>query len=328
MDFSKLLMISKENNAFNRWLEKSIHRFPDGYVGARTLKEQRKEISLANQESKLKHRLLSHRSLVPKLLAVSGLSSIARRQACDIRLNYNDLKIVNLPSSFNGYKLLHISDPHFNANEQLTDNLIDKINQATYDICVLTGDYRYRSFGPLDAVLTGLERLNSAIDSNIVAILGNHDPLSVVPEMEALGMNVLLNENMLISKNNESIVLAGVDDPSYYKTHDLSKTLILNNAPSTDEAVCTLLLAHSPNIIEQASKHGVNAYLCGHTHGGQICLPGGIPILKDSAIPRWCIAGKWHYENMVGYTSVGCGVSVAEARFFCPPEITVHTLFT
>jgi hypothetical protein len=66
--------------------------------------------------------------------------------------------------------------------------------------------------------------------------------------------------------------------------------------------------------------------LCGHTHGGQVCLPGGVPILTDSGSPRAFARGAWRYRGMAGYTSVGCGSSIVDARFNCPPEVTLHRL--
>jgi predicted MPP superfamily phosphohydrolase len=66
--------------------------------------------------------------------------------------------------------------------------------------------------------------------------------------------------------------------------------------------------------------------LAGHTHGGQICLPGGIPITLDSNLPRAFGAGSWRYGAMTGYTSVGAGCSLVPVRLNCPPEITLHRL--
>ena len=66
--------------------------------------------------------------------------------------------------------------------------------------------------------------------------------------------------------------------------------------------------------------------LCGHTHGGQICLPGGVPILTDSDAPRAFARGAWNYRGMAGYTSVGCGSSIVDVRLNCLPEVTLHHL--
>jgi predicted MPP superfamily phosphohydrolase len=66
--------------------------------------------------------------------------------------------------------------------------------------------------------------------------------------------------------------------------------------------------------------------LSGHTHGGQICLPGSIPITLDATLPRRMGSGAWQYHRMSGYTSVGAGSSIIAVRLNCPPEITLHHL--
>jgi len=66
--------------------------------------------------------------------------------------------------------------------------------------------------------------------------------------------------------------------------------------------------------------------LSGHTHGGQICLPGGIPVTLDAKCPRYVGKGAWQYADMLGYTSVGSGTSIVNVRYNCLPEVTLHKL--
>ena len=82
----------------------------------------------------------------------------------------------------------------------------------------------------------------------------------------------------------------------------------------------------APEIYRQAAHAGFDLILSGHTHGGQICLPGGIPILLEADVPRALGAGSWRHRRMVGYTSVGTGSSVVPVRFNNRPEITLHRL--
>jgi predicted MPP superfamily phosphohydrolase len=83
-------------------------------------------------------------------------------------------------------------------------------------------------------------------------------------------------------------------------------------------------ISHTPEVYRQAADADFNLLLSGHTHGGQICLPGGIPITLNSVLPRSMGSGPWKYHDMIGYTSVGAGSSVVPVRFNCPPEITLH----
>jgi uncharacterized protein len=87
-----------------------------------------------------------------------------------------------------------------------------------------------------------------------------------------------------------------------------------------------VLLVHSPELIDEARDFGAGLYLCGHTHGGQICLPGSIPIITNAACSRRFIAGPWQDGPMAGYTHRGTGVSCVPVRFNCPGEVVVHTL--
>jgi predicted MPP superfamily phosphohydrolase len=86
------------------------------------------------------------------------------------------------------------------------------------------------------------------------------------------------------------------------------------------------LLSHTPEIYRQAAHAGYDLLLGGHTHGGQICLPGSIPITLDAVLPRRMGSGAWKYHHMAGYTSVGVGSSIVAVRINCPPEITLHQL--
>jgi predicted MPP superfamily phosphohydrolase len=88
----------------------------------------------------------------------------------------------------------------------------------------------------------------------------------------------------------------------------------------------SILLSHTPEIYQQAAHADFSVLLSGHTHGGQICLPGRIPITLDSVLPRYMGSGSWKYRTTDGYTSVGLGCSIVPVRFNCPPEITLHLL--
>jgi predicted MPP superfamily phosphohydrolase len=190
-----------------------------------------------------------------------------------------------------------------------------------YDICVLTGDYRGKTWGPHEAALQGVARVQASLRSQTYAVLGNHDTIRMVPGLDAMGIRTLLNEHVLIERGGDCIHLAGIDDAHYFRVDNIEKA-----ASSIPREDFSILLSHTPEIFRQAAHADFNVLLSGHTHGGQICLPGGIAITLDSILPRKMGAGPWRYANMVGYTSVGAGTSVVSVRFNCPPEITLHRL--
>jgi predicted MPP superfamily phosphohydrolase len=143
----------------------------------------------------------------------------------------------------------------------------------------------------------------------------------MVPGLEQMGIRMLLNECEIIECENQRIHLAGIDDAHFYRVDNIEKAAL--SIPADEFSI---LLSHTPEIYQQAAHADFNLLLSGHTHGGQICLPGRVPITLDSVLPRHMGAGAWKYRDMIGYTSVGAGSSVVPVRFNCPPEITLHYL--
>lgn len=222
-----------------------------------------------------------------------------------------------------GLRILHLTDIHIDGFSDGGTALFSIIDSLQYDLCVFTGDYRMHTHNSYKAAATGMSQLITHINCplGIYAVLGNHDFIEQVPFLEESGARVLLNEGAVISHNGGEIFIAGIDDPHFYGTHDIERSFSGRN-----KIMPTILLAHSPEVYTEAEKSDVDLYLCGHTHGGQICLPGGIPIITHAACPRHLTRGSWQYGSMNGYTSRGAGCSGVQARFNCPPEITIHTL--
>jgi predicted MPP superfamily phosphohydrolase len=132
---------------------------------------------------------------------------------------------------------------------------------------------------------------------------------------------MLLNECAVIARGDQRIHLAGIDDAHFFRVDNIEKA-----ASEIPQGGFSILLSHTPEVYRQAAHAGFSLILSGHTHGGQLCLPGQIPITLDSALPRRMGAGAWTYNAMAGYTSVGLGSSIVAARINCLPEITLHRL--
>ena len=254
-------------------------------------------------------------------LTLTGLYGRGRRNATQIKLRRHDVISSGIPKAFDGFTILQLSDLHFDMSEGAMIKLATMLPNIEYDLCVLTGDYRAQTFGDYEPALAGMARLCSAIKTPIYGVLGNHDTIRMVPGLEDMGIKMLLNENLSIERNNQRIYLAGIDDAHFYRVDNIEKAAI--GVPSGDFSI---LLSHTPEVYQQASYADFNLLLSGHTHGGQICLPGRIPITLDSVLPRYMGSGPWEYREMIGYTSVGAGTSVVPVRYNCPPEITLHRL--
>jgi predicted MPP superfamily phosphohydrolase len=201
------------------------------------------------------------------------------------------------------------------------ERVLELLDKLAYDICVLTGDYRAKTFGPYADALAGVARVRAGIRGSIFGVLGNHDTISMVPRLEDMGIRMLLNECETIERGGERIHLAGIDDAHFYCMDNIEKA-----ADTIPHDAFSILISHTPEIYRQAAHANFNVLLGGHTHGGQICLPGGVPLTLDSVLPRSMGAGPWKHGKMIGYTSVGAGSAAVPVRFNCPPEITLHHL--
>lgn len=261
------------------------------------------------------------RQAVGGALAIAGLAGRGRRNVLDIRVRHNRVVLPNLPAQFDGFTLLQISDPHFDCLPQFPHRLAELVRDLDYDVCVFTGDYRFQTHGPYQAALDAMAVVRGQLRESVYAILGNHDSLRMITPIESLGIRLLINESIALQRGEATIHLAGVDDPHYFAVDNLNAA----GADIPDDAV-SILLAHSPEIYRNAAYAGFDLMLCGHTHGGQMCLPGGIALTYNSAAPRFVGRGVWGFAGMQGYTSAGTGSSVVVARFNCPPEVTLHHL--
>jgi predicted MPP superfamily phosphohydrolase len=256
-------------------------------------------------------------------LKIVGLYNRARRNAHAIRVVHNLVKLPSLPVGCDGLRILHLSDLHIDMSEDLIKRLIECVSGLEYDLCVLTGDYRFRTYGNADLVMGGMKQLKARLHSPVYAVLGNHDSVKMLPDLEDIGIRVLMNEHVVFEHNTGALYLAGIDDAHFFGVDNIEKAM-----EEIPEDACCVLLSHTPEVYRKAAHAGADLLLCGHTHGGQICLPGGYPLTLDARIPRKFGNGSWQYATMLGYTSPGAGSSMVDVRLNCPPEVTVHRLST
>src|SRR5215831_9362026 len=259
--------------------------------------------------------------IIEVLLKSSGTYSIGVRNAANVELRHNIVRLSRLPAAFNSFSILHLSDLHCDLSERAMSRVAEILDRVIYDICVITGDYRGRTFGSFEACLRGVAALRSTIRGAVYGILGNHDSILMLPHLEQLEIRMLMNESIVIERDGARLHLAGIDDAHFYRTDNMEKA-----AEHIPHDECSILLSHTPEIYRQAAHAGFDLMLSGHTHGGQICLPGRIPLTLASVLPRQLGAGAWHHQGLLGYTSVGAGTVLVPARFNCPPEITLHRL--
>ena len=244
------------------------------------------------------------------------------RNAKNIVVREIDVSFTDLPESFDSYRILHLTDLHLDAIEGIENIVCERVQNLQYDLCVMTGDYREGIDGGFKQISNPMKRMVAAIKAKdgILATLGNHDSYLMVEHLERMGIKILVNETLFIVRKKERIAVTGLDDPHYYYTDQIVTTL------EEDIKDFKIVLAHSPEVYDLAADNDYNLYLCGHTHGGQICLPVGIPIFTHLCNGRKFYRGLWSYAKMKGYTSQGFGTSAIPIRFNTQGEIAVITL--
>jgi predicted MPP superfamily phosphohydrolase len=268
---------------------------------------------------KLKHRAVL---LFGILLRASGLFKYGYRNALNIQTRHVELSPSALPEAFRGYRILHLSDLHLDSMEELAGRIAQAVAPLACDLCVITGDFRYPRHGPYEQILSPLERVVDAVRAKdgIYAVPGNHDTQAMSEDVEKLGVRLLTNERAVIERKGQRFFIIGVDDPHDYHTEDAINCLERGGGGFR------LLLAHSPELYFEAAASGIHLYLCGHAHGGQICLPGGYPLMTFLNTGKRFYKGVWRHRGMIGHTSPGCGSSKIPVRFNCMPEVTLLTL--
>jgi uncharacterized protein len=220
-------------------------------------------------------------TIIETALRMTGTYGRGRANAGNVQLRLNTVHLPNLPSAFDGSAILRLSDLHADLNGRAMQRVAELTHDLDYDLCVLTGDYRGRTHGDCKPCLEVIARLCEVLRGDIYGVLGNHDSIAMVPDLEAFGIHMLLNECVAIRSGPASIYLAGVDDANLYRADDIEKA-----AADIPHDCVSVLLSHTPEIYRQAAHAGFDLMLSGHTHGGQICRPGGVPILLAADLPR------------------------------------------
>lgn len=285
---------------------------PEWSALAKTLRERRRVLEdLRRDERRAFHTRIALAG-IKGVLSVLGLYGRGIRNANRPILVERDVFLPGLPAALDGYRLLHVSDFHFDLRPLYTEALCELLDPLEVDLCLMTGDYRYGRSGSLDEVVGPMTRVMSCIHARdgVAASLGNHDVLGYVAPFEALGIRVLVNESIGLCLKGERVWVLGVDDSHFFQAHSIP----LADA-GVPEGAFKILLAHTPELYEEAYSHGVDLYLCGHTHAGQIRFPLLGSLHANVRCPKRFRAGLWSYEALCGHTSAGLGTTDVPVRY-------------
>ena len=248
----------------------------------------------------------------------------AQEEARTLLVTRQRLACPGLPASFDGLRVLHLTDLHLGSGYSPASTVLSEANRLNPDLIVVTGDLVGERAGVEQSERFLLE-LTQRWPTYVV--LGNADARAVrkrdlVELWQRAGATVLVNDRAAVERNGDRIWIVGVDDP--HRGHD-SLDLALRHMPPEE---FTLLLAHSPDIALRPRVKEANLVLCGHTHGGQICFPGLGALYTRTRLPVHYASGLHRVNGATLMISRGAGSTRLGLRLHCPPEITLLTLMS
>ena len=259
---------------------------------------------------------------LPTVFRVAGLYGWGRRNAGDIRVTPVEFVCPRLPTAFDGYTILFLSDIHAAAIPEMIDKAVGIVGHLAPDLVLLGGDYQCSGTPSAAKTVELMAPLLAAMTppDGMFGILGNHDRHDMVEALEGHGVTMLVNRHITVERGGKRLVVVGTDDVHCFYTKAALDAV--RQAPTGFR----IALIHSPEFADQTALSGFDLYLAGHTHGGQVCLPGGRPIITARDGHRALAKGRWTHHGMPGYTTTGLGSSLPAVRFNSRPELVMIRL--
>ncbi|MDO0824420.1 metallophosphoesterase [Desulfosporosinus nitroreducens] len=264
-------------------------------------------------------------------LAGAGVLGWAEYDTLTLKRQEWDLYYPNLPAALEGKTICQLSDLHLETLRISPENIYESVMAEKPDLLVITGDIisTRTDLDKLDPYLGGL----TAPYGNFV-VLGNNDYSHLsrtlfkryLQELNSIGWTPLLNDAAFLPNLNLWVI--GIDDPATaHDEVDLAYQKVVSSQQLATDPPFRLVLAHSTDCLDDVAKNGADLLLTGHTHGGQIRLPGFGPLITNTYLGDLGFYDGYHVINGVPlYINAGIGESMIPLRFNVPPEIAFFTL--
>lgn len=264
------------------------------------------------------------------LLVLSSCTSL--RYAGVNRVRNYDISSIDIPESFDGYRIAFASDFHLKSKFKYRQlhGTVKALQAIAPDILLLGGDYQ-EGCEYVEPLFTELGRVNTP--DGIYAVLGNNDyercTELICSEMQKQGINLLEDATATIHKGNDSIVLWGANAYAGHYPSAIQKGDIAQNSQTRiiEPTDFVILLTHTPDYVEDADISGVDLALAGHTHGGQVTFFGlYAPVTASKYGKRFRTGLRYNSQDIPVIISGGLGTSRYPIRFCAPTDIIVVTL--
>jgi predicted MPP superfamily phosphohydrolase len=239
------------------------------------------------------------------------------------RVKRRTVRVEGLAPELDGYRIGQLSDVHCgpNVSEATVGRWVARLNRLELDLVAVTGDLITHGSEYVEAVARALGGLRAR--DGAYACMGNHDYFTdgehLVGALERRGLTVLRNRGVVLARGGARLFVAGVDDTW------TSRANVARALAGRPEGVPTVLLAHDPDLFPQAEARGVELTLSGHTHGGQLAVPGVRPLSLARLMTRWT-HGMFRRGRSFLYVNRGAGTTGPPVRLGASPELTVLTL--
>ncbi len=268
-----------------------------------------------------------------------GLAYVLVGEPWWLEVTHTDISVPDLPPALHGLTIAHLSDFHHSrvVPREHVRRAVDLANSLGAELMLLTGDYvTRRDQAHIAPMAAELSRLRAP--RGVYAVLGNHDnwtdAAQIASHLSRAGIIVLRNQRRALAVGETCLWLLGIEDTGYtggrfddframWQGAGAALAALLEGIPPDEPR---LLLVHNPDFTEMLPAGRIDLALCGHTHGGQVCLPGIGALLVPSCFGQKYVSGLVQGPSTRVYVSRGIGLISPPVRFLCRPEIALVRL--
>lgn len=267
------------------------------------------------------------------ILLVTATGIVGARENKKLVVTEYSVKNEKIPNTFNGFRIVQISDFHNPEDAEFVNRIVDKVKECNPDIIAVTGDLIDSRNTRIDIALDFMEKIKDF--APVYYVTGNHEGRITEYQrlengIEALEISVLENECVELEKDGKIINLVGLQDPVFNSEKGIGGKRILSRwirEIGIDRSHYTVLLEHRPEYCAAFETQKIELALTGHAHGGQVRLPfiGGLFSPGQGLLPEYD-GGMYELDGTTMIVSRGIGNSAFPVRINNPPEIVVVTL--